>query len=581
MLLLDKTLLKLSKGLWGWILLITAVRFLTLIGITSFSVTLSDFLGNMFQPSFSLTEIRTVIVNAGLAALLTLVSQLLQGELEYRCMARARTSLRNTIFHKTMELDAGGIEKIGPVSAVTASVDAVENMQVYYSQYLPALLFSILAPVYLFFQIKNTSLLIACILLIVSLTLLPMHNVFRSKIEHLRKRYWHSVDDMSGTFLDSVRGLTTLKLFDKDKDAHEELKDKADTLNQNINAFMKVNFTSFLVTEAVIYGTIIVCLAISVSMLVKGTMDISQALTIFMLSYAYFNAIRQLMTATHEALTAVSAAGKVEEILDMNTERTVDPSLEEDPEHYEGIHMDHVSFGYKGRKKAIQDVSLYVPKGKTIALAGLSGCGKSTLASLMMRFMDPDSGHIYMEGKDYQSLTTSELRKKIIMVPQSVSIFSGTLRENLLIADEHADDSKLWDALERVNLKDFVKSDKDGLDMDLGNSGSRLSGGQKQKIGIARALLSESEYIIFDEATSAVDPESEREIWKCIDDLSKTRTLIIISHRLSTIHNADCIYVLQDGRIREQGRHEDLMKQNGLYHQLVTEQNALEKGESV
>lgn len=581
MLLLDKTLLKLSKGLWGWILLITAVRFLTLIGITSFSVTLSDFLGNMFQPSFSLTEIRTVIVNAGLAALLTLVLQLLQGELEYRCMARARTSLRNTIFHKTMELDAGGIEKIGPVSAVTASVDAVENMQVYYSQYLPALLFSILAPVYLFFQIKNTSLLIACILLIVSLTLLPMHNVFRSKIEHLRKRYWHSVDDMSGTFLDSVRGLTTLKLFDKDKDAHEELKDKADTLNQNINAFMKVNFTSFLVTEAVIYGTIIVCLAISVSMLVKGTMDISQALTIFMLSYAYFNAIRQLMTATHEALTAVSAAGKVEEILDMNTERTVDPSLEEDPEHYEGIHMDHVSFGYKGRKKAIQDVSLYVPKGKTIALAGLSGCGKSTLASLMMRFMDPDSGHIYMEGKDYQSLTTSELRKKIIMVPQSVSIFSGTLRENLLIADEHADDSKLWDALERVNLKDFVRSDKDGLDMDLGNSGSRLSGGQKQKIGIARALLSESEYIIFDEATSAVDPESEREIWKCIDDLSRTRTLIIISHRLSTIHNADCIYVLQDGRIREQGRHEDLMKQNGLYHQLVTEQNALEKGESV
>lgn len=581
MLLLDKTLLKLSKGLWGWILLITAVRFLTLIGITSFSVTLSDFLGNMFQPSFSLTEIRTVIVNAGLAALLTLVSQLLQGELEYRCTAKARTSLRNTIFYKTMELDAGGIEKIGPVSAVTASVDAVENMQVYYSQYLPALLFSILAPVYLFFQIKNTSLLIACILLIVSLTLLPMHNVFRSKIEHLRKRYWHSVDDMSGTFLDSVRGLTTLKLFDKDKDAHEELKDKADTLNQNINAFMKVNFTSFLVTEAVIYGTIIVCLAISVSMLVKGTMDISQALTIFMLSYAYFNAIRQLMTATHEALTAVSAAGKVEEILDMNTERTVDPSLEEDPEHYEGIHMDHVSFGYKGRKKAIQDVSLYVPKGKTIALAGLSGCGKSTLASLMMRFMDPDSGHIYMEGKDYQSLTTSELRKKIIMVPQSVSIFSGTLRENLLIADEHADDSKLWDALERVNLKDFVRSDKDGLDMDLGNSGSRLSGGQKQKIGIARALLSESEYIIFDEATSAVDPESEREIWKCIDDLSKTRTLIIISHRLSTIHNADCIYVLQDGRIREQGRHEDLMKQNGLYHQLVTEQNALEKGESV
>ena len=241
--------------------------------------------------------------------------------------------------------------------------------------------------------------------------------------------------------------------------------------------------------------------------------------------------------------------------------------------------MENVSYKYEGRHQAICDISLKIPKGKITALVGLSGCGKSTIASLLMRFFDCDSGHIYMEGQDYVSMTREQLRKNIIMVPQTVSLFSGTIRDNLCIAYSKATDEELWEVLDNVKLKEWVMSLSQGLDTYVGDAGDKLSGGQRQKIGIARALLSQAEYIILDEATSSVDIESEKEIWNCIEHLSLTRTLIIISHRLSSIENANCIYVLSDGKILESGNHEELIANKSLYYRLVQQQRQLdEKG---
>lgn len=579
MLLLNKTLLRLARGLWQWILAIAAVSFLTLIGTTALAEIVSQFLGSLFEPQVVLSTVKSAVGAAFLASVFTFLAQLVKGLIEYKTAEKARSTMRKTIFSKVMELDAGGIEKIGPTSAITAAVDAVEQMQAYFSSYLPSLIFSVIAPIYLFFHLKNISLIVAVLLLFVSLILFPLHNVFRGKIEALRKTYWRSLDDMTGYYMDGLRGLTTLKLFDRDREHSRVLGEKADVLNKNINAFMKINFTSFLVTELLIYAAITVSLVICITGMRNGDITIAQALTVLMLSYSYFSAIRQLMSASHSALTAISAAGKVEEILQTDTSRPYNPELPVDPEHFDGIRMEHVSYGYEGRSRALQDVSLTIPRGSSVALVGLSGCGKSTAASLLMRFCDPDQGTIFIEGKEYRSVTPQQLRTNIAMVPQQVNLFSGTIRENLLLADPNANDEKLKEALSEAGLGSFLKTLPKGLDSDVGNAGAELSGGQRQKMGIARALLSEAQYMIFDEATSSVDPQSEREIWETIGRLSKTRTLIIISHRMSTIQNANCIYILEKGVVAQRGSHAELMQQGGLYRELVTRQQAMEVAE--
>mgnify|MGYP000857101230 FL=1 len=574
MLLLDKTLLKMTKGLWGWILSLVVIRVCSLVMITSFATRISYFLGNMMNPTFTHDEIQNVVIQILVVSILIFVFQFIQGELEYRAQAAARSSIRQKLFTKTMSLDAGYIEKIGPNSAITSAVDGVEQMQVYYSVYLPSLLFSVIAPIYLFTKIYPSSFLIACILLIVSFVLLPLHNVFRYRIEKLRKSYWVSLEDMTGYYLDSIRGLSTLKLFDQSDKHAEVLGEKAEYLNHQINEFMKVNFTSFLVTEGIIYITLFVCVLIAVSSLSNQTMELSTVLMILLLGYSYFGSIRQLMSATHDALTAVSAASRAEEILAV---KTTEIKQEKQPISYQdGIVLKDVSFSYEGRKEVLHHVNITIEKSKITALVGLSGCGKSTVASMLMKFIYPASGAVYLNGIDYACMNREEIGKYIVMVPQTVNLFSDTIRNNLLLANPSVTDEKLWQVLEEVSLDKHIRRMKDGLDTMVSESGSNLSGGQKQMMGIARALLTDAEYIIFDEATSAVDPESEKIIWQCIEKLSKKRTLIIISHRLSAIRNADQIIVLQSGVVEEVGNHEQLMKNHGLYRTLVEEQNELE-----
>ena len=574
MLLLDKTLLKMTKGLWIWIVSLVVIRVCSLVMITNFASSISYFLGNMMNPSFTHDEIQRVVIQIIIVSILIFIFQLIQGELEYRAQAAARSSIRQKLFTKTMSLDAGYIEKIGPNSAITSAVDGVEQMQVYFSVYLPSLIFSVIAPIYLFTKIYPSSILIACILLIVSFVLLPLHNVFRYRIEKLRKSYWKSLEDMTGYYLDSIRGLSTLKLFDQSDKHAEELGEKADYLNRQINEFMKVNFTSFLVTEGIIYIALFLCVFIAINAIANKTMDLSSVLMILLLGYSYFGSIRQLMSATHDALTAVSAATRAEEILAV--ESTKIRQAKKQDSYQEGIVLKDVCFSYEGRKEVLHNINIEIEKSKTTALVGLSGCGKSTIASMLMKFIYPSSGAIYLNGKDYACMNREEIAKYIVMVPQTVSLFNDTIRNNLLVANPLANDEQLWQVLHEVSLDKHIERMPNGLDSLVSESGSNLSGGQKQMMGIARALLTDAEYIIFDEATSAVDPESEKIIWDCIDKLSKKRTLIIISHRLSAIRNADQIIVLRAGVVEEIGNHDELMQNQGLYRELVEEQNTLE-----
>ena len=342
------------------------------------------------------------------------------------------------------------------VSAITSSVDGVESMQSYYSQYLPGLLYSVLAPIYLFFQLKDLSLPVAVLLFAVSIVLLPANNAFRSKIEKLKTEYWNTMEDLTGYYLESVQGLTTFKLFRRDEERTKVLAGKAQAFNHKIMDVMRVNFSSFLVTDGLLYGAILVSMGIAAAAMLRGEMEISAGMTVLLLSYSFFDSVRQLMSATHTALAGVSAADKVEKLLDMDTARPHDPDLPREEPAYPGIRVEGVSHAYAGRSAALRNVSLTVEKGKVTALVGLSGCGKSTVAGLLMRFFDPASGKIYLEGRDYLSFAPEELRRHILMVPQSVSLFSGTIAENLRIAKPDATEAEMLEALEQVRLKDFV-----------------------------------------------------------------------------------------------------------------------------
>ena len=577
MLLLNKTLLRVARGLWRWILLITGLKLAALIGLTAFARIISSFLGNVNSPELTAADAGQAILSALLAAAAMLLSELLTGEVEYRCTAKARQSLRAGIFSQVLALDVGNIEKIGPVSAITSSVDGVESMQVYYSKYLPGLLYSLIAPFYLFFQLQQVSFSSAILLFAVSLLLLPVNNIFRRHIEKLKTEYWSSLEDLTGYYLESVQGLTTLKLFGRDENRTRVLAEKSRGFNNKIMDVMKVNFSSFLLTDGLIYGAVVVVAAIAAWQLLNGNLSLSDGLMVLLLSFGFFGSVRQLMSATHSALAGVSAADKVERLLAVDTSRPYHPDMPEEENPYDGIRLEHVSFRYQERNAALKDISLEIPKGKVTALVGLSGSGKSTIAALLMRFYDLENGRILLEGRDYTSFTPEELRRRVIMVPQTVHLYSGTLAETLRMAAPAATDEELMEVLREVRLKEWVLSQPDGLNTSVGDAGGKLSGGQRQKIGIARALLCKAEYIIFDEATSSVDMESEREIWSCIDELSQTRTLIIISHRLSTIQNADVIYVLENGQIAQKGIHEELMRKTGLYRQLVEEQAKLEQ----
>lgn len=577
MLLLNRTLIRMAKGLWGWIFLITALKLGTLIGTALFAGILSGTLSSLTALDMTAAKASTAVLNALLTAVAMLVCELLTGEAVYRCTAKARQTLRTEIFSKVLELDVGNVERIGPVSAITSSVDGVEAMTVYYSQYLPGLLYSILAPIYLFFQLKNVSLPVAVVLFALSIVIMPVNNIYRKHIESLKSDYWNSLEDMTGYYLENVQGLTTFKLYGQDERRTDGLRAKAENFNRRIMDVMKVNFQSFLLTDGLIYVGVVLSTVIAGQQLLSGSISFASALMVLMLSFGFFSSVRQLMGATHSALAGVSAADKVEKLLAIDTTRPYHPEIKKESPAYAGIEIRHAVFSYSARKTAIRDVSLKIPRGKMTALVGLSGCGKSTIASLLMRFSDLESGSILIDGQDYTSIKPEDLRKRIIMVPQYVSLFSGTIAENLRIAAPNATDEELLQALSDVRLKDWVTAQPEGLNTPVGDAGSRLSGGQRQKIGIARALLCRAEYIIFDESTSSVDVESEREIWNCIGELALTRTLIIISHRLSSIRNADCIYVLENGKIAESGVHDTLMHNDGLYRKLVTEQLELEK----
>jgi ATP-binding cassette subfamily C protein len=569
-----------AKGLWFWIIAIVCLKFLALAGIALFAQTLSDFLGDMAEIPLTQDLLFRAVRQAFLGSMLILSGEILIGEAECRCTATARSNLRKRIFSKMLLLDVGSIEKIGMSQAVACAVDGIESMQIYYSKYLPGLFYCLFSPIYLFFRLKDASLEAAVFLLVVSILLFPANNLFKKIVKGLKVNVWESFRNLTGYYLESLRGLSTLKLFNQDEQRAINLRGRTEDFNHNLMEIIRSNFVSFLFSDGIIYLSVFISVIFVCTRLFQGQAALGDALMVLMLGYGFFASVRQLMLSTHQALTGIAAAQTISDILDIDTTR---PQVDFDRQSvkadaFPGIRIQGVSYSYTGRDTVISGLNMDIHKGKVTALVGPSGSGKSTISSLLLRFFDPPQGLITMDGIPYAAQSLEELREKIVLVPQQVGIFSGTIAENLRIANPNASDADLREVLDMVRLGDWLAVSPNGLQTDVGDAGDKLSGGQKQKLGIARVLLCKAPYIIFDEATSGVDPDSEADIWSCIAELARDTTLIIISHRLSTIRDADTIYVLDHGRIAESGDHEKLLENKRIYYNLVREQAELEGG---
>jgi ATP-binding cassette subfamily C protein len=577
MLLINKVLLKMAQGLWLWIAAIVCLKLLSLAGIALFAQTLSGFLGGMAESPQGWALVSRALLRALAAALVVLLGEFLTGEAEYRCTAKARLHLRRRIFSQILLLDVGSIEKIGLSQGVASVVDGVESMQIYYSKYLPGLLYCFLAPVYLFFRLRDSSLPVAVFLLAVTILLFPVNNLIK-KFETGRKaNVWGSFRELTGYYLESLQGLSTLKLFNQDAQREVKLRARAEQFNRHLMELIKSNFVSFLFSDGIMYLSVFASVVFVGVRLGRGQERLEDVIMILMLGYGFFASVRQLMNSAHQALTGIAAAEAIAELLDIDTSRPRLPrNTGDQAASSAGIRLEGVSYAYAGREPVIRGLDMDIPKDKVTALVGISGSGKSTVSALLMRFFDPSGGRITLEGIPYAALEVEELRRRIALVPQQTGLFSGTIAENLRIAAPGAEDGELLEALRLVRLGDWIASLPAGLETGVGDAGAKLSGGQRQKLGIARVLLCKAPYIIFDEATSSVDVESERDIWACIAELARTRTLVIISHRLSTIRGADRIYVLQGGGIAESGTHEELLARGAAYYTLVREQAALE-----
>jgi ATP-binding cassette subfamily C protein len=572
LLLINKQLLRLGKDSWGWIIAIVVTKLVILLSFMVVVSAVSRLIGSFVGEGNA--NIGSQIAIALCSAVIGLVGSLILGEVKFKCTADIRIRLRHNIYQKMLDLEMDYLVKMGTSRAVTASIDGIEALEKYFSEYLPDLIYCFIAPFILFARIYPYSPYAAWVLLILSITVVPANAVFKKLMAMLRKDYWDTFDKLNEYFLESLEGMTTLKLMNRDAERAENLKTRSFNYYYMIVKTMRVSFYSTILTQAFIYGGILWSTFILIRRCSAGAILLSAAFYALMLAFTFFRPVQDLINTGHTALNGVAAANNIFTFLDLVPARApVDAALPrgEDPD---GIVLENVVFSYDGERSAVDGVNIKVPRGGTVALVGQSGCGKSTLVNLVMHFNDCGSGRITLEGTDLRSIPQEDLRRRISLVPQSTYIFSGTVEDNLKIVDKDLSEERMLEVLRDVHLEDLIG--KDGLATDVGEGGAKLSGGQKQKIGIARALLSDADYIVFDEATSNVDAASEEDIWNCIHALSSTKTLLIISHRLSTVRNADRIYVMKQGKVAEEGSHEKLIARDGIYAQLVREQDILE-----
>ena len=487
--------------------------------------------------------------------------------------SEVKKMLRQKMYQKLTRMGASCHEKVSTSEVLQVFVEGVDQLELYFGKYLPQFFYAMLAPITLFVVLVFVSWK-ASLVLIVCVPLIPLSIVAVQKIaKRLLSKYWGVYTNLGDTFLENIQGLTTLKVYQADERKNIEMNEKAEQFRRITMKVLTMQLNSVSVMDIVAYAGSAVGVVIAIVQVENGTITLPQAFLIIMLAADFFLPLRLLGSFFHVAMNGMAASDKLFKLLDTEEDKR---GTVTDVDFNNDIVIKNLSFSYDDKKSVLDKISIVIEKHKLTSIVGKSGCGKSTLSSLLCGTTKGYKGQITIDGVEVKDIDEKTLMNNITAVNFNSYIFAGTVKDNLLIADKNASDEKMIEALRMVNLWSFL-SEQDGLNTKLNQQGSNFSGGQRQRLAIARALIHNTPIYIFDEVTSNIDAESENDIMSVIHNMAKIKTVILISHRLENVVKSDNIILLDNGRIKENGNHSALMALGREYNLMYSTQAELEK----
>lgn len=567
---IDKRLIRTVRESKKYIAWNVIYQWISLVANITMMVSIADLLSRLFANTADRENFVCTVIVVAAAVGIRYFCAVQSAKIGYLSSKAVKKVLREKIYRKLLRLGSSYKEKAQTSEIVQISVEGVEQLETYFGAYLPQFFYAMLAPLTLFIVLGFVNVPAAAVLL-VCVPLIPAAiAAVQTWAKKLLSKYWGQYTALGDTFLENLQGLTTLKIYRADDFKNDEMNVEAEKFRKITMKVLTMQLNSITIMDLIAYGGAALGIVMSVTQYSKGNVSLAGCLLIIMLSADFFIPMRQLGSFFHIAMNGMAAGQKIFRLLDL-------PEAEEKKADCPkgDIVCRDLHFSYDNDREILSGVNMTFKRGAFTAIVGESGCGKSTISAILTGRNKGYGGSVSVGETELSEIREADLMENITYISHQSYLFKGTVRDNLLMGKPDASDSELWEVLERVNLADFVRNEK-GLDTGLSEKASNLSGGQCQRLALARALLHDSPIYIFDEATSNIDVESENDIMNEIQNLAESKTVILISHRLVNVVKADAIYVMVNGKIAESGKHRELLENKADYEKLWEAQQRLE-----